>query len=513
MFTAATRQAHAAHEGATAVLDLLKRLRSALSEGQPTVDVPTVLGGAAPARQPSALLRAEVARRLDQLVATNDVDADDAGVLRERFALDGKLRTAREIGLARGIGREAMRMRYHAAATRLADRLAEMPLVLRPEVAVTRAELELRVAFGLESHRPTTWAEREYTDARVRHRLLGHAAPPAPGRGRAEDRRWQRMADRIGGAVETALSDEEPVPPLPPLSDETLAAIRNWLDLGGEPTEEVFAKDFAFALYFLRAIANGQAAQLEPELTRTLERSDEFEGEPEGHIVSRALENRGLLTRATFVAAVRASDVSDPVVRVVGKLIEQHLADDLARAGYVDAAEHVMRLAADSSDVARKGWHPSRAHELVTSFAMDRFITRGALHFARGPHALEDLRATLQAAATFSARRPGGIEYPHACRLKLLAVSGEIAAYVAGTPVEAGFEHYRTFTQTLAHSPAEPLSPGIDAMMRDYPKLLEDIWTGHVALSLQELEQSLVEGVASWGPGTRLLVQSWTRPR
>jgi hypothetical protein len=513
MFTPTTRSVHAEQEGAQAVLELMRRLRAALSEGRPTVEVPTGLAGASPPRQPAAKVRAELARRVDALVRERCIDSEQARVLRRRFALDGMLRSAGEVAGELDIGRETMRTRYLAAAGHLADHFAEMPLVLRPEVELTRAELELRVAFGLLVHRSRDFAERDYVDARVRHRLLGHDRPPAPGRGRPEDRRWQRAADRIAGSVETALTDDHPVPLLTALKDETLVAIRHWLDAGGQPTSQTFAKDFDLAVLFLSAIANGQGPELLPAITRALERAGPQEGDPLGLAVGHALQDRGPLTVASFILTVREARPEDPEVRVVAKLIEQHLADDLARAGYVDAGEHLMRLAADSSDAIRGGWHPDHASHLVASFATDRFLTRAALHLARGPDALEELRASLLAAAEFSTRVPGGVEYAHACRLKLLAINGEIAAHIAGEALEPGREHFRKFSQTLVHSPTESLSPTIDAAMRDYPRMLEGVWSGTSGFDRDRLEQALVEGIATLGPGTRMLVRRWTRPR
>lgn len=513
MLDDAARHAHAEQAAGPAVLELLRRLRNALRAGSHEVILPVGLARDAVLRQSAAAVRAEVLHRIDAAVARGELKSDGARLLVERFALDGALRRADEVAARQRVGRETMRLRYIHSAEVLADGLAAMPLTLRPEVQLDASERELQAACALEAHRPRGEAPlQEYVEQRVRWRIFDDPAPSSPGRGRVEDRRWQRLADQVAAAVETGIALNEPPSLLPPADTAVLTALRKWLQAGGQVVPEEMKQDPVLGEAFLRVAVHGQADALQPHLRSAMPGSQGYDAFDLADLLSASWDGQGLGTQLSALATARAQPSESPLVRATVHLLAQALAEDLAEASFPLAGEHVLRAAAEPTGGSLVDDDYLDVTRFVEQFALKRFITRSYLHLARGPQALPQLRATLLSAAAFSSRRPDGIPCAEAMRLKLLLIDSELAAQLVGSPAETAREHYEAVIAQLSYGPRDFELQGLDELLQAGTDLLGRIWRGENATDRAEVERFVRQRLQSGAPGRAVTTRRWLRP-
>jgi len=504
------RRTHATADSVPAVSALLRGLRQALTDASPTVEVPVVLARQEGLHLRAGAVRQHVMRELRQLTTEGVVRRDEAEALTARFALDGILRDGRAIHDRFGIGRETMRTRYGAAMEALSDRLAGMPLTVRPAVTLSEAQRELVVASVLSSEPATDGSDRvflQYVHQRVRHRILGDEQPGPPRQDRVVDRRWQRAADRLGALVEDRLDRGLAVDVLEPASSRELEQLRAWVK-GGRPLEQAGPE---LSLAFMRAVLHKQTPEMgflgQTRHDDTLEdAAREFEA---------AFFDLALPWQLAVLVTARGQAKGTKDWATAG-LLHFHMARSLAERSFPAAAEHMMRAGTGPVKQVLERKPPETAF-VFRMYRVNRFHSRVNLYLGRGPTSLHDLRATLQSFADYSASLSRPLDFAEGVRLYHALLNAELAAALAGADPEEGRRVFAEIGRRITHQSAEPLDSEIDRALRRARGDLRALWRGDSSADRRAIAARLATRLS--GPsieskiGSSLAIRRWTNPQ
>jgi hypothetical protein len=386
-----------------------------------------------------------------------------------------------------------------------------MPLALHPPVALDDAQREVIVAAVLSSEQAAASSDLaflRYVHQRVRERVLGHERPAPPGQGRAEDRRWQRAADRLAAVAEDRLDRGLAIPILEPADAQQLDRVRAWIE-GGRPIEQAGPE---LSLALMRVALHGQAGEL--GLVGPTEREED--AAPEAALdFEAAFVDLALPWQLAAVKTARAQ-ASTARAWATAALLHYYLAESLGERAFPDAAEHVMRAVTGPLKRLLLQEPPDTAF-LTELYRVRRFHGRCQLLLGRGPAALDDLRATLRSFADYSADLEGGIDFYEAIRLYHTVLNAEIVAALAGADPGEGRDAFDEVESRITHQPDESLDDAVARSLRRAREDLDALWARRSTVDRSAIAARLATRLS--GPeieskvGSYLVVERWANPR